>query len=73
MPGGTAVAPLALAAGDTYGTGVAGKGTGRGKKGKKEVKTKQLRPFLHVPGGLHHLSAPWASAHLAPPATPLCY
>lgn len=35
MPGGTAAAPLALAAGDTCGTGVAGKGTGRGKKGKK--------------------------------------
>lgn len=37
MPRGTAAAPLALAAGDTC---VAGKGTGRGKKGKKEVKTK---------------------------------
>lgn len=72
MPGGTAVAPLALAAGDMCGAGVAGAEGGQREEGKKQVKRKQLRPFLSVPGGLHchHLPAPWASAHPALPAIP---
>lgn len=70
---GTAVALLALTAGDMCGAGVAGAENRQREEGKKQVKRKQLRPFLHVPGELHHLSAPWTSAHLASPAAQLCY
>ena len=71
MRGGTAVAPLA--AGDTCMAGMVGAEDRQREERKKQVKKKQLRPFLHVPGGLHHLSAPQASAHLVPPAILLCY
>lgn len=67
------VVPLALAAGDMCGAGVAGAEDRQREEGKKQGKRKQLGPFLHVPGELHHLSAPRRSAHLAPPATQLCY
>lgn len=56
MSRGTEVSPLAAGAG--------AKDTLR-KEEKKQVKRKQLWPFLHVSSGVHHISTSQVSAHLA--------
>lgn len=61
-----------LAAGGTFNAAGAGEKDSLRKEEKKQVKRKQLRSFLHVSSGLHHLSTPEVGAHLATLCSYIC-